>query len=334
MDEIVKIVNDIKAGNLKPIYFLMGEEPYYIDKISDYIEQNILSEDEKSFNQTVLYGRDVSIDDIVSASKRYPMMSEKQVIIVKEAQDLSKTIEQIDKYAENPMPTTVLVFCYKYKTLDKRKKALKLLAKNGLVYESKKLYENQVGQWITRVLSGKGYQIEPKANAMLVEFLGTDLSKINNELEKLQIILPKGSTFTAKHIEENIGFSKDFNVFELRKSLGERNQLKSYQIVQYFADNPKENNIVMVVGLIFSFFIQVLKYHGLKDRNPSNVAKVLGVNPFFLKDYDVALRNYPMKKVSQIVNSLRDTDVKSKGVGANALPLNDLYKEMLIHIFN
>ena len=334
MDEIVKIVNDIKAGNLKPIYFLMGEEPYYIDKISDYIEQNILSEDEKSFNQTILYGRDVSIDEIVSASKRYPMMSEKQVIIVKEAQDLSKTIEQIDKYAENPMPTTVLVFCYKYKTLDKRKKALKLLAKNGLVYESKKLYENQVGQWITRVLSGKGYQIEPKANAMLVEFLGTDLSKINNELEKLQIILPKGSTFTAKHIEENIGFSKDFNVFELRKSLGERNQLKSYQIVQYFADNPKENNIVMVVGLIFSFFIQVLKYHGLKDRNPSNVAKVLGVNPFFLKDYDVALRNYPMKKVSQIVNSLRDTDVKSKGVGANALPLNDLYKEMLIHIFN
>ena len=334
MDEIVKIVNDIKAGNLKPIYFLMGEEPYYIDKISDYIEQNILSEDEKGFNQTVLYGRDVSIDDIVSASKRYPMMAEKQVIIVKEAQDLSKTIEQIDKYAENPMPTTVLVFCYKYKTLDKRKKALKLLAKNGLVYESKKLYENQVGQWITRVLSGKGYQIEPKANAMLVEFLGTDLSKINNELEKLQIILPKGSTFTAKHIEENIGFSKDFNVFELRKSLGERNQLKSYQIVQYFADNPKENNIVMVVGLIFSFFIQVLKYHGLKDRNPSNVAKVLGVNPFFLKDYDVALRNYPMKKVSQIVNSLRNTDVKSKGVGANALPLNDLYKEMLIHIFN
>ncbi len=334
MDEIVKIVNDIKAGNIKPIYFLMGEEPYYIDKLSDYIEKNVLSEDEKGFNQTVLYGRDVSIEDIVSAAKRYPMMAERQVIIVKEAQDLSRTIEQIEKYAENPMPTTVLVFCYKYKTLDKRKKAVKMLAKTGLVYESKKLYENQVGQWITRVLSGKGYNIEPKANAMLVEFLGTDLSKINNELEKLQIILPKGSTISAKHIEENIGFSKDFNVFELRKSLGERNELKSYQIVQYFSDNPKENNIVMVVGLIFSFYIQVLKYHGLKDRNPANVAKVLGVNPFFLKDYDVALKNYPMKKVSQIVNALRDTDVKSKGVGANALPLNDLYKEMLIKIFN
>ena len=334
MEEIVKIINDIKAGNIKPIYFLMGEEPYYIDKLSEYIEKNILTDDEKGFNQTVLYGRDVTIDDVVGAAKRYPMMAEKQVIIVKEAQDLSRTIEQIEKYAENPMPSTVLVFCYKYKTLDKRKKAVKLITKNGLVFESKKLYENQVGQWITRVLSGKGYQIEPKSNAMLVEFLGTDLSKINNELEKLQIILPKGSTFTAKHIEENIGFSKDFNVFELRKSLGERNQLKSYKIVQYFAENPKENNIVMVVGLIFSFYIQVLKYHGLKDRNPANVAKVLGVNPFFLKDYDVALKNYPMKKVSQIVNSLRDIDVKSKGVGVNALPLNDLYKEMLIKIFN
>ncbi len=334
MDEILKIVNDIKAGNIKPIYFLMGEEPYYIDKLSDYIEDNVLTEDEKGFNQTVLYGRDVTIEDIVSAAKRYPMMAERQVIIVKEAQDLSRTIEQIEKYAENPMPTTVLVFCYKYKVVAKNKKIYKLMLKNGLVYESKKLYENQVGQWITRVLSGKGYQIEPKANAMLVEFLGTDLSKINNELEKLQIIRPKGSTFTAKHIEENIGFSKDFNVFELRKALGERNQLKSYKIVQYFAENPKENNIVMVVGLIFSFYIQVLKYHGLKDRNPANVAKVLGVNPFFLKDYDVALKNYPMKKVSQIVNSLRETDVKSKGVGANGLPLSDLYKEMLIAIFN
>jgi DNA polymerase III subunit delta len=334
MDEIVKIVNDIKAGKIFPIYFLMGEEPYYIDKISDFIEENVLSEDEKGFNQTVLYGRDVTLEDIIGTAKRYPMMAERQVVIVKEAQDLTKTIDKLESYAENPMPSTVLVFCYKYKTLDKRKKVTKLLAKNGLVYESKKLYDNQVGQWITRVLQGKGYTIEPKANAMLVEFLGTDLSKINNELEKLQIILPKGSQITAKAIEENIGFSKDFNVFELRKSLGDRNQLKSYKIVNYFAENPKDNNIVMVVGLVFSFFIQVLKYHGLKDKNPNNVAKVLGVNPFFLKDYDVALKNYPMKKVSQIVATMRDIDVKSKGVGANALPLHDLYKEMLLGIFS
>ena len=334
MDEVVKIVNDIKAGNIKPIYFLMGEEPYYIDKLSDYIEENVLTEEEKSFNQTVLYGRDVTIEDIISTAKRYPMMAERQVVIVKEAQDLTKTIDKLESYAEDPMVSTVLVFCYKYKTLDKRKKVTKELAKSGLVYESKKLYENQVGEWIKRVLQGKNYTIEPKASAMLVEFLGTDLSKINNELQKLQIILPKGSMITPKHIEENIGFSKDFNVFELRKSLGERNQLKSYKIVNYFAENPKENNIVMVVGLVFSFYVQLLKYHGLKDKNPNNVAKVIGVNPFFLKDYDVALKNYPMKKVSQIVASLRNVDIKSKGVGANALPLHDLYNEMLLGIFS
>lgn len=334
MDEVLKIVNDIKAGNIKPIYFLMGEESYYIDKLSDYIEDKVLTEDEKGFNQTVLYGRDVTIEDIVSTAKRYPMMAERQVVIVKEAQDLSRTIDKIESYAENPMPSTVLVICYKYKTLDKRKKVTKLLAKNGVVYESKKLYENQVGDWIKRVLAGKKYSIEPKANAMLVEFLGTDLSKINNELEKLQIILPKGSTITPKHIEDNIGFSKDFNVFELRKAIGDRNQLRAYTIADNFAQNPKDNPIVMTTSLVFSFFVQLLKYHGLKDKNPNNVAKVLGVNPFFLKDYDIAFKNYPMRKVSQIVGSLRDIDVKSKGVGANALPQSDLLKEMLFKIFN
>jgi DNA polymerase-3 subunit delta len=334
MDEVVKIVNDIKAGNIKPLYFLMGEEPYYIDKLSEYIEKNILSEEEKGFNQTVLYGRDVTIEDVVSTAKRYPMMADRQVVIVKEAQELSRTIEKIESYAENPMASTVLVFCYKYKTLDKRKKSTKAIAKNGVVYESKKLYENQVGDWIKRVLAGKKYSIEPKASAMLVEFLGTDLSKINNELEKLQIILPAGSTISAKDIEENIGFSKDYNVFELRKAIGERNQLKAYKIADNFAQNPKDNPIIMTTALIFSFFIQLLKYHGLKDKNPKNVASVLGVNPFFLKDYDVALKNYPMRKVSQIVTALRDTDVKSKGVGANSLSQADLLREMLYKIFN
>ena len=334
MDEIVKIVNDIKAGNIKPIYFLMGDEPYYIDKLSDYIEQNILSEEEKGFNQTVLYGRDVTIEDIIGTAKRYPMMAERQVVIIKEAQDLIKTIDKLENYAESPMLSTVLVICYKYKVLDKRKKLVKLLAKNGLVYESKKLYENQVGLWITRVLQGKGYTIEPKANAMLVEFLGNDLSKINNELEKLQIILPKGTIISAKHIEENIGFSKDFNVFELQNALGSKNQFKAYQIAQYFADNPKDNPMVVTTSLVFSFFIKLLKYHGLKDKNPKNVAAVLGVSPFFLKDYDLALRQYPMKKVSQIIGVLRDVDVKSKGVGANGLPNHDLLKEMLVKIFN
>ncbi len=334
MDEVLKIVNDIKSGNIKPIYFLMGEESYFIDKLADYIEQNLLSEDEKGFNQTVLYGRDVTIEDIVSTAKRYPMMAERQVVIVKEAQDLSRTIDKLESYVDHPMQTTVLVFCYKYKTLDKRKKMTKSLDKVGVVFESKKLYENQVGDWIKRVLSGKNYTIEPKANAMLVEFLGADLSKINNELEKLQIILPKGSTITPKHIEENIGFSKDFNNFELLNALGSRNQLKAYQIAQYFSDNQKANPLVVTTATVFGFFVKILKYHGLKDRNPKNVASALGVSPYFLKDYDVALKNYPMRKVSQIVTTLRELDIKSKGVGANALATSDLLKEMLFKIFN
>ena len=334
MEEVVKIINDIKAGNIKPIYFLMGEEPYYIDRITEYLEENLLTEEEKGFNQMVLYGRDTTVDDIVANAKRYPMMAERQVVIVKEAQELSKTIDQLEKYAENPQPTTVLVFAYKYKTLDKRKKVTKTLEKHGLVYESKKMYDNKVGEWIKRVLQGRGYGIEPKATAMLVEFLGNDLSRIANELTKLEIILPKGITITPHHIEENIGFSKDFNVFEFRKAIGEKNQFKAYQIANYFAQNQKDNPIVMTNGLVFSFFSALLQYHGLKDKSPSNVAKTLKVSPYFVNDYIAAAHNYPMRKVSAIVGKLRDVDVKSKGVGANGLPQGDLLKEMLITIFN
>lgn len=333
MDEVVKIINDIKAGIIKPIYFLMGDEPYYIDKLTEYIEQNVLQKHERDFNQTILYGRDVTIEDVIGNAKRFPMMADRQVVIVREAQELSRTIDKIESYLENIQDTTVLVFAYKYKTIDKRKKFTKLLAEIGVVFESKKLYENQVGTWITRVLQGRGYTIEPKANAMLVEFLGNDLSRISNELDKLQIILPKGHTITAKDIEVNIGFSKDFNVFELQNALGSKNQVKAYQIAQYFADNPKENPMVVTTSLVFSFFVKLLKYHGIKDKNPAKVAPILGVSPYFMKDYDFALKNYPMKKVSAIVAALREIDVKSKGVGANALSNHDLLKEMLVKIF-
>ncbi|MFN8325640.1 MAG: DNA polymerase III subunit delta [Flavobacteriaceae bacterium] len=334
MDEVLKIINDIKAGNIKPIYFLMGEEPYYIDKLTEYIEENVLTDDEKGFNQMIIYGRDTTIDEIVSNAKRFPMMAERQVVIVKEAQELSRTIDQLEAYAENPQPTTVLVFAYKYKTLDKRKKLIKTLDKNGLVFESKKLYENQVGEWIRRVLKGKGYEIEPKAMMMLVEFLGNDLSRIANELNKLEIILPKGSKISPAHIEENIGFSKDFNVFEFRKAIGEKNQFKAYQIADYFAKNPKDNPLVLTTGLVFSFFSALLQYHGLKDKSQSNVARELKISPYFVNDYISAAKNYPMKKVSSIIAALRELDVKSKGVGANSLSDGDLLKEILVKIFN
>lgn len=334
MDEVKQLVTDIKNGIIKPIYFLMGEEPYYIDKISDFIEQNILSEEEKGFNQMVLYGRDVTIEDIVANAKRYPMMAERQVLIIKEAQDLSRTIEKLVDYAFNPQLTTVLVVNYKYKKIDKRKALYKTIKKIGVVYESKKLYENQVGEWIRRVLSPKDYSITPKAAQMLVEFLGTDLSNINNELEKLQIILPKGSQITPELIEENIGISKDYNNFELRKAVGNKDVLKAQQIAKYFGDNPRSNPMVVTVSLLFNFFSQLLYYHGLNDKSSRSVASALRINPYFVNEYISAARNYPMKKVSQVISTLREFDVKSKGVGANAVPQGDLLKELLVRIMS
>lgn len=334
MNEINQIVSDIKSGNIKPIYFLMGEEPYYIDKISDYIEENVLDESEKGFNQVVMYGRDVSIEEVVASAKRFPMMAERQVLIVKEAQDLSRTIEKLTSYAENPQPSTVLVLNYKYKKLDRRKKLYKAVAKNGLIFEGKPLYENQVADWIRRVLGGKKYQVEPKAAQMLVEFLGTDLSKISNELDKLTTILPGGSIITPVHIEENIGVSKDFNNFELRKAIGEKNILKANRIINYFAQNPKNNPLVMTISLLNSFFTQLLIYHGLKNKSRDNVAKALGIRPFFVPDYINAGKNYPMRKVAQIIAMLRDADVKSKGVGANNQTQGDILKELLFKIMH
>ena len=332
MNEVKQIVNDIKNGNVKPIYLLMGEEPYYIDKIAEYIEKNVLAEEERGFNQMVLYGKDVSIEDIVANAKRYPMMAEKQVIIVKEAQHLSRTIDKLSSYVENPQSSTILVLCYKHSKFDKRKKAYKLIKKNGICFESKKLYENQVSDWICKNLQGKGYKISLKASVLLVEFLGTDLSKINNELEKLQLVLPKEKEITPLDIEENIGISKDYNNFELKKAIGERNILKVTRILNYFSQNPKDNPFVVTVTLLNTFFTQLLKYHGMKDHNPKSVASALGINPFFVSEYNVAAKNYPMKKVSAIISHLRELDLKGKGVGASNISQSNLLKELLVKI--
>jgi len=334
LDQVIQITKDIKAGTIAPVYFLMGEEPYYIDKLSEFIEKNILNEEEKSFNQMVLYGRDVSMQEIISNAKRFPLMAERQVIIVKEAQELIRTIDQLDDYLEHLQPTTVLVFCYKYKTLDKRKKVYKNIQKKGVLYESKKLREYQIEAWLKRVISGKGYSIEPKAAAMLVEFLGTDLSKIANELDKLTIILPKGSEITAEVVERNIGISKDFNNFEMIKAIVDRDQLKAYKIAHYFSQNTKNNPLVLTLGLVYSYFSKLLLYHGLKDKSATNVVKNLKISQYGLKDYEIGFKNYPMRKVSQIISILKDIDLKNKGVGASAMPQGDLLKEMLAKIFN
>ncbi len=334
MEEAKEIVNNIQKGSVSPLYFLMGEEPYYIDRISDFIAQNLLAEEEKGFNQIIMYGRDTNIDEIVSNAKRYPMMAERQVIIVKEAQDLSRSIEKLVDYAENPQPTTTLVFCYKYKSLDKRKKLSKVLKKSGILFESKRLYENQVADWIMKTLKARNYTISPKAAQMLVEFLGIDLGKIDNELNKLQLITPEGTQITPELIEQNIGISKDFNNFELRKAIGMRDSLKAHRIVNYFAQNPKDNPMVVTISLLFSYFSQIMQYHGLPDKSKANVAKQLKVHPYFVGDYVVAAKNYPMKKVSQVIGLLHESDVKGKGVGAVNISHGDLLKELMFKILN
>lgn len=333
MEEAKQLVADINNKLLKPIYFLMGDEPYYIDKIASFIGDTVLTDAEKGFNQMTLYGRDTSVEELVSSAKRYPMMAEYQVVIVKEAQHLSRTIEQLVSYAEHPQPTTILVLCYKYKKLDKRKKLYKAVKKHGVLFESKKMYENQVADWIRRVLLGKGYQINPKAAAMLVEFLGTDLSKISNELEKLYLVVDAETEITAALVEKHIGISKDFNNFELKKAVGERNVEKATRIVNYFAQNPKDNPFVVTVSLLHNFFTQLLQYHGLTDRSSKNVARVLGVNPYFVQEYQVASKNYPMKRVSAVVGNLRKLDLMGKGVGAQNMSQHDLLKELLTAIF-
>lgn len=333
MDEVQQIVNDIRKGNLKPIYFLFGEEPYFIDKISDFIADTVLTEEEKSFNQMVLYGKDVSIEDIIGNAKRYPMMAERQVVIVKEAQHLSRTIENLVSYAKNPQVTTVLVVCYKYKKLDKRKPLYKTIKKDGLVYESAILRDYQIAAWIQNAGKNVGFTIPQKSAMLLAEHLGTDLGRIASELNKLKLMLPEGTEITPAHIEEHIGISKDYNNFELKKAIGERNVLKATKIITYFAQNPKDNPFVLTVTLLHMFFTQLLQYHGLQDHSPKNVASNLRINPYFVNEIQTAARNFPMKKVSQVISHLREMDLKSKGVEAGQMTHTDLLKELLVKIF-
>jgi DNA polymerase-3 subunit delta len=333
MEEVKQIVNNIRNGNICPIYFLMGDEPYYIDKIAQFISDNILTEEEKGFNQMVLYGKETSLEQVLANAKRYPMMSERQVVIVKEAQHLSRNIEELSSYAENPQTSTVLVFCYKYKKLDKRKKLHKTLLGNGsVIFDSKKLYENQVSDWIRLTLKQKGYAISHKASVLLVEYLGTDLSRINNELEKLQLVLPKNTEINPDLIEKHIGISKDYNNFELKKAIGEKNIVKATRIINYFAQNPKDNPFVVTVSLLHNFFTQLLQYHGLTDHSPKNVASALRINPYFVGEFQIASKNYPMKRVSSIIAYLREMDLKGKGVGAYNISQADLLKELLVKI--
>ena len=339
MNELKKMLATLKKGDYKPVYFLMGEEPFYIDYLTNYLANNVIPEDEKDFNQTVLYGKDVSVNDIMSQARQYPFMGERMLVLVKEAQDLSRTIDQFADYFKSVQPTTVVVFCYKYKSLDKRKALYKALAKSehAEVFESNKLRDYQVEAWVKSFVNELGLEIEPKGVSMLVEFLGNDLSKIANEIEKLKIVLKDQKTITADLIEDNIGISKEYNNFELINAVAYKDEAKAFGIAKYFALNTKNNPFVVTTALLYNFFSRLLQYHGAiyknTNANPADIAKSIGVNQYGLKDYQAASRLYPMKKVSANIAAIREADLKSKGVNANAMSHDDLLKELLIKIF-
>ena len=329
-DEIIK---DLQRKIYYPVYFLSGEEPYYIDLISDYIEENILQPEEKEFNLSVMYGRETNVQNIVDCCKRFPMMSNYQLVIIKEAQDI-KEIETLEKYIENPLSSTILVICYKYHKVDKRKTFAKLIEKKAVLFESAKIYDNQVPAWITAYVKTKGYSINQKAALMMAEFLGTDLSKIVNEVSKIIINYPKGSEITPEQVELNIGISKDFNVFELQKALGTKNVFKANQIVKYFAENEKDNPIVKVIPILYSYFLKVFLFHNLKDRTPNNVASALSINRMFIDDYATAAHNFPRQKLRHIFGYLREYDLRSKGVVNASANSGELMKEMIYKILH
>jgi DNA polymerase-3 subunit delta len=329
-----EIISDLKKRIFKPVYFLAGEEPYYIDHISDYIEDNVLPEAEKSFNQTVMYGEDTSIPAIIDTAKRFPMMSSHQVVIIKEAQSLKKP-EDLVLYLEKPLLSTILVICYKYKSLDKRTKLFKTLETHGVYYESSKIRDYQIPAWIERYLMTKGIKTDPSASAMLTEFLGTDLHKIVNELDKLIITLPpEKPVITTELIEKNIGISKDYNNFELQKAIGQKNILKANMIINYFANNPRDNPITLTIASLFGFFSKLLTYHYLADKSKNNVAAALKINPFFVKDYESSAARYNSAKTTHIIGLLRTYDLRSKGFGDAGTDAGDLMKELVYKILH
>ncbi len=328
-----QILNDLKNKIYYPVYFLAGEESYYIDQISDYIEEHVLTDVEKEFNQTVIYGRETDVLSIISNAKRYPMMANYQVVIVKEAQEI-KNIDELLPYIENPLDSTLLVINYKYKKIDKRKSFYKQVAKKGVLFESKKLYDNQIAGWINSHVKEKGYEITPKASAMLTEFLGTDLSKVVNEISKLIINVPENAIINDELVERNIGISKDFNIFELQKAIGTKNILKANQIGNYFAANPKENPLIKTVSILFGYFSKIMIFHQLKDKSRNNVASALSVSPFFVQDYTVAAKNYSLQKLIRIIALLKEYDLKSKGVNNISTSDGELLKELLFKILH
>ena len=330
-----EIARDLKNRIYKPVYYLMGEESYYIDRISEYIAQTVLNENEKEFNQTILYGADTDIATIINVAKRYPMMSKYQVVIVKEAQGV-KNIDELSYYLQKPLESTILVLCHKHGVLDRRKKLAAEIEKVGVLFESKKIKDAQLTGFITSYLKRKSIEIEPKASEMMAEFVGTDLSRMAGELEKLIITLPKGQKrITPEQIEQNIGISKDYNNYELRNALIIKDVFKANQIIKYFEENPKTNPLQMTLSVLFNFFSNLMLAYYAPEKSEQGIAAQLGLkSPWQSKDYLAAMRKYSGVKVMQIIGEIRYCDAKSKGVGNSSLGDGELLRELVYKILH
>ncbi len=311
----------------------MGDEPYYIDKLADLFSKNVLSAEEQEFNQVILYGKDIETAQIIAEAKQFPFGSEKRVVIIREAQHL-KDIDLLDSYLDNVQPSTLLVICYKGKSVDKRKKFGKTLAKKCVVFESKKLYDNKIPAWINTYVTENRFKIDNSATAVLAEYIGADLSKITNELDKLMLVVKKEEQITTKLIEYHIGISKDYNVFELQNALGKKQVVKANRIINHFAANPKNHNIVPVMSALFSYFQKIMVYHFLEDKSPKFAASVLKVNPFFVGQYQTAAQNYSKRQLFYIFEYLKDYDLKSKGVNNKNTTHEGLLKELIFKILH
>lgn len=330
-----EIARDLKNRIYKPVYYLMGEESYYIDKISEYISQTVLTEEEKEFNQTVMYGSDIDVATIINTAKRYPMMAEHQVVIVKEAQNI-KNIEQLAYYVQKPLLSTILVICHKHGVLDRRKKLAAIIEKEGVLFESKKIKETQLPGFITSYLKRKSVDIEPKSTEMMAEFVGTDLSRMAGELEKLVLTLPVGQKrITPELIERNIGISKDYNNYELRSALIAKNVLKANKIIKYFEENPKTNPIQMTLSVLFNFFSNLMLVYYAPDKTEQGVALQLGLkSPWQAREYLAAVRKFSGVKVMEIIGEIRYCDARSKGVENSSLKDGELLRELIYKILH
>ncbi|MBQ6955343.1 MAG: DNA polymerase III subunit delta [Bacteroidales bacterium] len=335
-----QLISDLKAGQFAPIYLLTGEENYYIDLVSDYMENNIISDDFKDLAQTILYGRDVVMEEVIEKANNIPMLSPIQLIMVKEAQDIgksrNKTVADWDalvKYLEHPHPYTILVLCYRHAKMDKRTKAYKTISEKGVIYERNKLRDDEIPGWVSNIVSQKGYSITQRGAMMIAEALGNDLGKISNELSKIYITHPAGSAITEEVIERNIGISKDYNVFELQNAIGRRDVERCNRIVNYFAANPKANPIQMVLPSLYGYFIKVMIF--IQEPDKKVAAQKMGINPFFIRDYEAAARNYTLGKLASCIGYLHETDLRSKGVRNSGTTTDgELLKELVFKIIH